>query len=113
MLQHVHSAALELRVDHARSPQAHFFEFSYSCFHASDSYKLLPMYPLLAGNLIASIYVSYAPSQATLGTVDKEKLRYDTEEVESTASVVLTEMSPSMRLKTGGKNLDDTSGGSC
>jgi hypothetical protein len=50
----------------------HIFIISYCCFHALHSYELLPMYPLLVGYLIASMYVRYAPSQAVPGTVDKD-----------------------------------------
>jgi hypothetical protein len=43
----------------------------------------------------------------TLSKGEKENLRNEA------FAVVLTKTSPSMRLKTGGKNSDDTSGGSC
>jgi hypothetical protein len=49
-----------------------FFIISYSFLHAHGSYRLLlPMYPLLVGNLIASMHVRCAQSQATLRKVDK------------------------------------------
>ena len=64
----------ESNVDHARSPWGRFFIISYSFLHAHGSYELLlPMYPLLVGNLIASMHVRCAPSQTlrTLRKVDK------------------------------------------
>lgn len=95
-----------ITLDSHRHDSSTFSYLSYNFLRAPDSYERR-LYLLLVGNLMASMHVHQAPSQAKLSNVEKRKSR------KGTIAVVLTEMCLSTRLKTGGKNSDDTSGGSC